>query len=47
VEIVIITLTPGANNLLTPAMVDKADSVFSEAGLVVVGLEVDHAAIVR
>jgi hypothetical protein len=37
----------GANNFLTPEMVEKSESAFPGAGAVVVGLEVSHDAIVK
>ena len=37
----------GANNHLTPEMVEKSEPAFPASDLVVVGLEVSHDAIIR
>ena len=37
----------GANNFLTPEMVEKSEPAFPASDLVVVGLEVSHEAIIR
>lgn len=42
-----IIIIPGASNDLSPESIDKSESVFKDAGAVVVGLEVPHEAIIR